>query len=117
MKPLRISGTLVIAAALYITFVDTGIVQRVFDSRSVILDSVTGGDYTLELVDGKRVDRVSHGILVTRVPLALVPSGEHVLGIKRRDASKPIDLSVSIRSRSTYKLVEKDGQPTLIEIE
>ena len=74
---------------------ETGLLQRAFDSRSVIEDGVVGVGFWIKEVDGKPVERVRHGFLISRVPLALVQPGERVLG-----------LSVSGRSSGDSELVE-----------
>ena len=72
------------AAVLTALGFETGLLQRAFDSRSVLEDGVVGSEFWIEEVDGKPVERVRHGFVISRIPFALVEPGERVLGFPRR---------------------------------
>lgn len=99
---------------------ESGVTRQAWDSRSVVEDGVIGADYWVVKVDGMTTDRITHGLVVTRVPLALVEPGDRVLSLRERDSPmKPTDSSIEWRTRiekGTDYRIEKgpDGHPRLV---
>jgi hypothetical protein len=99
---------------------ELGLFQRLFDGRSVVEDGVLGADFWIMEVDGKPVERIRHGMLVTKVPVALVEPGQRVIGLSRNSpASGPqekIQLQAVIEKGVRYRIsTNQDGQPQLTE--
>lgn len=120
---MRKVGTTFAAATILLAIAlawDTGLVQQALSSRSVVEDGVIGADYWIVKVDGNPTDRISHGQVVTRVPLALVEPGDRVLSLRERDsAMKPTEGSIEWRTcieKGTDYRIKKgpDGRPSLV---
>jgi hypothetical protein len=99
---------------------ELGLFQRLFDGRSVVEDGVLGADFWIVEVDGKPVERIRHGMLVTKVPVALVESGQRVIGLSRNSpASGPqerIELQAVIEKGVRYRITtNQEGEPQLTE--
>ena len=99
---------------------DAGLFRQVLDSRSVVEDGVIGADFWLVKVDGRPTDRIQHGQVVSRVPLALVEPGDRVLSLREGDSSaNPTDgtfeWNARIEDGVDYR-IEKgpDGKPRLV---
>ena len=91
--------------------------QFFLDDRIVVEDSVTGAPYTITSVDGRPVERVQHGILITRVPYALIDPGKHTLTLTLREdpEARPIDYEVEILKGLKYRLDQSDdGSPSIV---
>lgn len=99
---------------------DIGIFQRTFDDRSIVEDAIVGADYHIVSVNGAPTERIQHGFLVTKVPLAIVEPGEQVLqlseGIHEKDSSEIIDFKVSIEEGARYRLTKENGKPILQKV-
>jgi hypothetical protein len=99
---------------------ELGLFQRLFDGRSVVEDGVLGADFWIVEVDGKPVERIRHGMLVTKVPVALVETGQRVIGLSRNSpASGPqerIELQAVIEKGVRYRITtNQEGEPQLTE--
>jgi len=106
----------VVAGVLFLIVIDTGLIQRTFDGRSIIEDAIVGSDYYIVSVDNKPADRIKHGFLITKVPFVLVQPGDHTLQLTRgfnRNSSEIIELNISIISGVNYRITTKDGKPML----
>ena len=88
-----------ILICLSFILVDAGVFHRVIDKRSVIHDGVLGGPFWIIEVDGKPTQRVEHGFLVTRVPLALVAPGQRTF--KLAASSQPLSTDRVITFETT----------------
>jgi len=92
---------------------ELGIIPRAFDSRSFVEDGVIGADYWIIEVDGEPTERVRHGLLITKIPLALIQPGDRVLGLS--ETSYPSDEAdlvlhrVTIEKGMNYRIA-KDGE-------
>jgi len=98
---------------------ELGIIQRVFDSRSIVEDGVLGADYWIIKVDGEPTSRVQHGVLITKVPLALIEPGERIFQLSEDDysssANEIIEFRVTIRKGENYRIAaDAEGNPKLI---
>jgi hypothetical protein len=99
---------------------DAGLFRQVLDSRSVVEDGLIGADYWLVKVDGRPTDRIQHGQVVSRVPLALVEPGDRVLLLREGDSSaNPTDGTFEWHARIENGVdyrIEKgtDGKPRLV---
>lgn len=118
MKPTTIMKTLLGAGLLAAAGFESGVIQHAFDSRSVVEDGVVGGSFWLDEVDGKPTERIRHGLLVTRVPFALVPPGEHVMGLSDKSCPpkdrKLVELRATIGKDVRYRIVRNEtGNPEL----
>jgi hypothetical protein len=113
-----VASLLVLSAVIVF---DVGIVQSLVDTRCVIEDGVVGCDYWIKKVDNRPVDRVQHGFIISKVPLALVRPGNHVLQLSEevygKNDAQVIELEVSLESRCRYRLSQEDGKPILIKDE
>lgn len=92
---------------------ETGLLQRAFDSRSRLEDGVVGAGFWIVEVDGKPVERVPHGILISRVPFTLVEPGERVLGLSASGPSSGGSELVECRAaieRGVNYGISKDGE-------
>ncbi len=99
---------------------DAGLFRQVLDSRSVVEDGMIGADFWLVKVDRRPTDRIQHGQVVSRVPLALVEPGDRVLSLREGDSSaNPTDgtfeWNARIEDAVDYR-IEKgpDGKPRLV---
>ena len=99
---------------------DAGLFRQVLDSRSVVEDGMIGADFWLVKVDRRPTDRIQHGQVVSRVPLALVEPGDRVLSLREGDSSaNPTDgtfeWNARIEDGVDYR-IEKgpDGKPRLV---
>ena len=121
---MKIAGTIkallgaVMLIALGLAF-ETGLLQRAFDSRSVVEDGVVGSGFWIEEVDGKPVERVRHGFLISRVPLALVEPGERVLGLsvsgRSSGESELVEFRAAIERGVNYRVLRNgEGNPELV---
>jgi hypothetical protein len=101
---------------------ETGLLQRAFDSRSVLEDGVVGSGFLIEEVDGKPVERVRHGFLISRVPFALVVPGERVLGLsvsgRSSGDSELVEFRAAVKRGVNYR-ISRDGKgnPELVVVE
>ena len=87
------------------------------DDRVVVEDSVVGAPYETVEVDGSPVERVKHGVIVTRVPYALIEPGKHTLTITQKDDSTngSIKYDVEILKGFKYRLDKtEDGSPSIV---
>lgn len=101
---------------------ETGLLQRAFDSRSVLEDGVVGSGFWIGEVDGKPVDRVRHGFLISRVPFALVEPGERVLGLsasaRSSGESELVEFRVAVERGVRYRVSrDREGNPELVVVE
>ena len=60
-------------------------------NRVIVDDYIIGSPYEIIEVDSKPVERLPHGLIVTYVPLALLPVGEHKLKLKHHSRSRDRD--------------------------
>ena len=92
---------------------ETGLLQRAFDSRSRLEDGVVGAGFWIVELDGKPVERVPHGILISRVPFTLVEPGERVLGLSASGpfsgGSELVEFRAAIERGVNYG-ISKDGE-------
>lgn len=100
---------------------ELGLFQRLFDGRCVVEDGVLGADFWIVEVDGKPVERIQHGFLVTKVPLALVEPGQRVIGLSRSSPSsgrqEQIELEALVEKGASYRIATNPkGEPQLIEL-
>ena len=92
-----------------------------YHSKAKVADYVTGSKYEIIEVDGGSVERIQHGLVVTRVPLVILDEGGHLLTLRewqgtiQSEESQTIDIYVSVKKGQRYKLIEKDGKVLLIE--
>lgn len=99
---------------------DAGLFRPILDSRSVVEDGVIGADYWIIKVDGSPTNRIEHGLIVSRVPLALVEPGDRVLSLQEGNSSMyPEDGFIECHARieiGTDYHIEKgpDGNPRLV---
>ena len=122
---MKIAGTikaLLEAVMLNALGLETGLLQRAFDSRSVVEDGVVGSGFWIEEVDGKPVERVRHGFLISRVPLALVEPGERVLGLSASGGSSGdselVECRVAVVRGVRYRVSrDREGNPELVVTE
>jgi len=87
------------------------------DDRVVVEDFVVGAPYEIVEVDGSPVERVKHGIIVTRVPYALIEPGKHTLTITQIDdpTNEPIKVDVEILEGFRYRLDKtEEGSPSIV---
>lgn len=101
---------------------ETGILQRAFDSRSVLEDGVVGSGFWIEEVDGEPVERGRHGFLISRVPLALVQPGERVLRLsasgRSSGESELVEMRVAVERGVNYRISRNgEGNPELVVAE
>lgn len=98
---------------------ETGLLQRAFDSRSVLEDGVVGSGFWIEEVDGKPVERVRHGFLISRVPFALLEPGERVLGLsasgRSSGDSELVEFRAAVERGVNYRISrDGEGNPELV---
>ena len=86
-----------------------------------INDYIVGADYKITKVDGLPAKRAKHSF-ATVVPVVLVSEGEHHLTVRyarkvdfTHKFDAPEDLTVNVKKGSDYKIMRKDGKPSLIE--
>lgn len=101
---------------------ETGLLQRAFDSRSVIEDGVVGSGFWIEEVDGEPVERVRHGFLISRVPLAHVQPGERVLRLsasgRSSGDSELVEFRAAVERGVNYRISRNgEGNPELVVAE
>ena len=119
------TGT-IIKALLGVGFVtalgfELGLFQRAFDSRSIIEDGVVGSDYWIVEVDGKPTDRIQHGYLITKVPFALLETGERVMELSATPHpgadTEIIEFHATVEKGVNYRITKNEhGNPELIAI-
>ena len=92
-----------------------------YQSKVIVADYVTGSKYEIIEVDGGAVERIQHGLVVTRVPFVILEQGEHSLTLREwhgnveSNQSQTTNIFVNVKKGLRYKLVEKDGKAILIE--
>ena len=101
---------------------ETGLLQRAFDSRSVLEDGVVGSEFWIVEVDGKPVERVRHGFVISRVPCALVEPGERVLGLSASGRSSGegelVEFRAAVERGVSYRIsMDREGNPELVVTE
>ena len=98
---------------------ELGLFQRAIDSRSIVKDGVVGSGYWIVQVDGRPTARIQHGLLITRVPFALLEPGDRVMGL----SSEPhpsmdkelIELHATIEKGVDYRISRNaKGVPELV---
>ena len=107
------------AAVLTALGFETGLLQRAFDSRSVLEDGVVGSEFWIEEVDGKPVERVRHGFVISRIPFALVEPGERVLGLsasgRSSGQSELVEFRAAVERGVSYRISRtREGTPELV---
>ena len=120
MKAIGTTFTLITIVLPFAIAWDAGLFRQVLDSRSVVEDGMIGADFWLVKVDRRPTDRIQHGQVVSRVPLALVEPGDRVLSLREGDSSaNPTDgtfeWNARIEDAVDYR-IEKgpDGKPRLV---
>ena len=120
MKAIGTTFTLITIVLPFAIAWDAGLFRQVLDSRSVVEDGMIGADFWLVKVDRRPTDRIQHGQVVLRVPLALVEPGDRVLSLREGDSSaNPTDgtfeWNARIEDGVDYR-IEKgpDGKPRLV---
>ncbi|MFC7339476.1 hypothetical protein ACFQY0_19950 [Haloferula chungangensis] len=113
-----VKGLVGIAAVAAVGF-ELGLFQRVFDSRSLVEDGVLGSDYWIVEVDGKPTERIQHGIVISKVPLALLEPGDRILELSDtphpQEGAETIQFHTTIKSGVDYRIdTSADGSPKLI---
>jgi hypothetical protein len=119
MKTSTIIKALLGAGLITAVGFELGLIQQAFDSRSVIRDGVVGADFWIVEVDGKRTDRIKHGVLITKVPLALVEPGDRVMKLaltpRLSDERELVEFHAKIERGVDYRISRnKEGKPELV---
>ena len=119
MKQSTVIKQLLGAGGIAALCVEFGVCRLCFDSRSTVEDGVVGADYWIIAVDGKPTERVPHGVLVTRIPYALLEPGKRVMRLST--AADPPASSELIEFRATivkgvdYRISRNgNGDPELV---
>lgn len=119
MKTGTIIKTLLAVGLVIAVGFELGLLQRAFDSRSVVEDGVVGADFWIVGVDGKPVDRIQHGFVITKVPLALIEPGDRVMELSvtshPSENKELVELRATIEKGVNYR-ISKDaqGNPELV---
>jgi hypothetical protein len=87
----------------------------------IVEDHVSGAPFEIIRVDEEAVQRVEHGLFVTRVPYPVIPAGVHTLKLRRVRLGQPqlgteLELKISVADGSRYRLEERDGMPSLAKV-
>jgi len=119
MKASTIIKALLGAGLLVSIGFEIGLFQRVFDSRSVVKDGVVGADFWILEVDGEPTERIQHGLLITKVPSALIQPGERVMKLSEEsrpsEDEEPFEYHATIQKGVNYRILKnEEGNPELI---
>ncbi len=100
---------------------EIGLFQRAFDSRSIVADGVVGSEYWIIEVDGKPTDRIEHGLLISKVPFALLAPGDRVMALSL--TSHPsgegalVEFQATIEKGVDYRILrDEKGNPALVPV-
>ena len=98
---------------------ELGLFQQAFDTRSIVEDGTVGADFWIIRVDGNPTDRIQHGLLITKVPFAIVEPGERIMELSETPRSTEDQALVEFRARiqkgTRYRIMKnKDGHPELV---
>ena len=108
-----ISGFLLVLFLLLI--VEFGCIQNLFDNRVAIEDATVGADDWLIYVDDKPVERVKHGLIVTKVPFALVNPGNRKLTFCKSSDGKGelLVIETEVMKGKRYRVTTVNNKPVL----
>ena len=85
------------------------------EDRVQVDDYVMGSEFKILEVNGRHVDRVEHGWIITRVPKALIPQGLNTLKVEEVETGKVYEIDVNILKGLRYSLdSNEDGKPVVI---
>lgn len=104
----------VLTIVLILVF-DFGVIQNFFDSRVAVEDATVGGDFLIIEVDGKPVEKVKHGIIVSKVPLPLIEPGKRVISFSKvlQRNEEFFVLETEILKGHRYKVSTENNKPVL----
>lgn len=116
---LAISKALLAALLVTVVGFELGIFQQAFDSRSIVEDGVVGADFWIIEVDEKPTDRIQHGLVISKVPFALLEPGNRAIKLsvtprpsENRDL---IDLQATVEKGVRYRISrDGNGKPELV---
>lgn len=100
---------------------ELGLFQQAFDSRSLVEDGVVGGAFWIVAVDGQPPDRIQHGLVISKVPLALIEPGDRIMELSENRRSSAGGASTRFQTRIEkgvdYRIeAAPDGSPKLVAI-
>ncbi|MFC5455886.1 hypothetical protein [Prosthecobacter fluviatilis] len=98
---------------------ELGIFQRAFDSRSIVEDGVVGADFWIIAVDGKPTVRIQHGLVISKVPFALLEPGNRAIRLsvtpRPSENQKPVEFKATIEKGVHYRISkDENGNPELV---
>lgn len=86
-------------------------------------DHIVGSKYEIISVDDQPVIRLQHGQMVTVVPFAVIPEGEHTIVVRlselrlgKSNNNISTKMKISVEKDGWYRLEESNGVPALVDI-